>query len=257
MQCLYPKLLYTAEKVFEVPCNRCIGCRIARSREWSIRLMHEFEYWDKSIFVTLTYSPDNVPPDGGLCKRDLTLFFKRLRKRVVPIVYFACGEYGERFDRPHYHAIIFGIGIQDQKLIEEAWDYGFVKCGTVTYDSCRYVSDYVFKAYNGDKAKEVFGDREVPFRVNSHGIGLRWAQDHESQLVDNNYLTMYGVKHGLPAYYRKKLQILQVQSELDESLSDHNSYMDELDDRGVSLKSVRKHQDLTINARIDKMKAKL
>jgi hypothetical protein len=43
-------------------------------------------------------------------KRDLQLFFKRLRKAYpdVKLRYFACGKYGEQFARPHYHVILFG-----------------------------------------------------------------------------------------------------------------------------------------------------
>ena len=44
-------------------------------------------------------------------------FIKRLRARVgAPIRYFACGEYGDKFSRPHYHVIFFTDGGVDVEL---------------------------------------------------------------------------------------------------------------------------------------------
>ena len=140
----------------EVPCGHCIACRIARTREWTIRLLHESEFWSDTSFLTLTYNDDFLPSDGSLVPRDLTLFFKRLRKDLShdrrKIKYYACGEYGDTYGRPHYHAIVFGISPNDKKLVEENWPYGFVRIGTVTYDSCRYVAGYVQKKLYGKGA---------------------------------------------------------------------------------------------------------
>ena len=92
----------------DVPCGHCLACRIARTREWTVRLLHESEFWEDTIFVTLTYDDEHLPSDRSLVPRDLTLFFKRLRKDLGDrkIKYYACGEYGDTFGRPHYHAII-------------------------------------------------------------------------------------------------------------------------------------------------------
>ena len=41
------------------------------------------------------------------------------------IKYFACGEYGNNTHRPHYHAIIYGVGLDrdDKRIMRECWNY--------------------------------------------------------------------------------------------------------------------------------------
>ena len=209
MQCLNP--VWLDSQKLSVPCGKCVMCRIALSREWATRVLHESDYWDQSCFTTLTYNNEHLPKDGSLHKDELQKFFKRLRKYLGlrKMKYFACGEYGDEGHRPHYHAILFGIGLSDsdQQLIRDAWPFGFVKSGTVTYDSARYVADYVFKKYSGTKKEEYYGTRQVPFRVSSQGLGLRFALDNQDQIVKNLNITVRGQNVGLPKYYVKKLAI--------------------------------------------------
>lgn len=189
-------------------------CRIARSREWATRVLHEADSHDgKYCFVTLTYSDIYCPPGGTLRKSALQRYFKRLRKSLEgtdrKIKYFACGEYGDTTSRPHYHAIIFGLGLnpQDQTLIREKWPFGHVKIGTLTYDSARYVADYIFKKYDDIKHNITYGDREKPFHIVSQGLGLQYALENKDQIIQQMGVTVRGVPTGLPRYYRKKLEI--------------------------------------------------
>lgn len=128
MDCAKPLVVKTRKGYVEVPCGNCILCRIARTREWSTRLQMENSCWNESVFLTLTYDDDHVPYTNcghlTLRKKDLQLFFKRLRESLyrdlvasnpslpssvlrsrVKLKYFACGEYGDHTFRPHYHAI--------------------------------------------------------------------------------------------------------------------------------------------------------
>lgn len=95
----------------QVPCGQCIGCRLAHSRDWATRCMHEAHMHESSSFITLTYSPEHLPENGSLVRKHFTDFLKRLRKALgsVKIRYFGCGEYGSKLERPHYHAIIVGL----------------------------------------------------------------------------------------------------------------------------------------------------
>ena len=215
MQCLNPlvvknpNLLVNGDmrQTILVPCGHCIACRIARSREWAVRLLHESEFWDDFCFVTLTYDDDHIV-SSSLVPRDLTLFFKKLRRDLGErkIKYFACGEYGDRFGRPHFHAIIFGLGISDKKLIQENWNKGYVKVGTLTYQSCRYVAGYVQKKLYGKGAKYYEENGLVPpFSRCSKRIGEDYVEKYWNKLYSMGRVTVNGVPMALPRYYTKKL----------------------------------------------------
>lgn len=229
MQCKKPILLlkgvdrYLYPDGLKVPCGKCYLCRIQKRKEWTMRLIHELNYWDKACFVTFTYNDKNLPENKTLVKTDLQKLFKRLRKAIEPrkIKYYACGEYGEpsrnvssfgrvyrtEGERPHYHAIIFGIGPDEYEIIEEVWNYGFVKIGCAEPDSIRYVSQYIDKKFTGDKAKAEYEqkNREPVFKIQSLGIGERFVLDHKDQFINNESITLFGVEQGFPRYYIKKL----------------------------------------------------
>ena len=81
---------------FQVPCGKCIGCRLEHSRSWAVRCVHEAYMYENNCFVTLTYDDEHLPLTGDglatLQRNDLTLFLKRLRKRYShKIRYFGRG----------------------------------------------------------------------------------------------------------------------------------------------------------------------
>ena len=90
----------------------------------------------------------------SLNKREFQLFMKRLRKRFSNVRYFMCGEYGDLFKRPHYHAILFGLDFPDKQLhkikdgmryytsdiLHDLWPSGFNVISDVTFDTCAYVA---------------------------------------------------------------------------------------------------------------------
>jgi len=143
----------------EIPCGQCIGCRVIRQQSWAFRCLAEASLNLRNWFVTLTYSPERLPPHGSLCHRDWQLFAKRTRKRLGKFRYLMCGEYGEQTLRPHYHALLFGLDIPDiersgvrrgypiyrSELLSRLWQAGHVEIGSVTPASARYCAGYVLK----------------------------------------------------------------------------------------------------------------
>lgn len=232
MRCLKP---YRKNKEEIYPCGKCLPCRIQRREDWTLRMMHELQYWKDSCFLTLTYDDAHLPKDGGLSKEDLQLFFKRLRRhldykygRSFKIKYFACGEYGPKGHRPHYHAIIFGLGYNNPehcKIIMSCWD----KCSpwmwrprwqkgrlrgaiaAVVQQSIRYVAGYVFKKAVDNSIDEWLKRLEDTkgvslqpvYQTQSQGIGKRFCMDNQSMILRTGKCYQMPV----PRYYRKLLNI--------------------------------------------------
>ena len=114
-----PENHWNYEKV-KLPCGTCIGCKVEKSRQWAIRCVHEASLHEDNCFLTLTFNEEHMPENRSINKRDLQLFFKRLRKRYPNkvIKYFACGEYGDERNRPHYHVILFNHDFRHVLFIE-------------------------------------------------------------------------------------------------------------------------------------------
>lgn len=200
------------EKV-PVPCGRCPLCKRRRASSWAFRLRyHERE--TPAHFITLTYDSDHIPisPNGfaTLSKRDVQLFFKRLRKLCpgVRIKYYAVGEYGKQRTRPHYHAIVYSV--PDSNLYDQAWTAGVVHVGTVTGASISYTLKYISKPPNPKIGRFSRDDRVKEFSLMSKGLGADYIKASNSAYhrarVDQLYLQIEdGVKLAMPRYYREKI----------------------------------------------------
>lgn len=211
---------YQTDYYIELPCGQCIGCRLERSRQWAVRCVHEASLWSDNCFLTLTYDDVHLPAGGSLVKKDLQDFWKRLRKAIYPakLRYFACGEYGSQFERPHYHACVFGWSPSDKKLytircgsrlylsdiIAKCWPFGFHTIGDVSFDSAAYVARYVLKKINGDAADDHYCDREPEYVVMSRkpGIAKDWILNFYSDVYPHDYVVIRdNIKCRPPRYY--------------------------------------------------------
>ena len=219
----------------QVPCNGCIGCRLMRSRNWAIRCMHEASLHTHNSFITLTYDPEHIPEDHGLCHQDFQKFMKRLRfHSQQKIRYYMAGEYGEGKDgslgRPHYHAILFGLTFPDRYIwdkkrnhyrseqLEKLWPYGFATIGDVTYNSARYVAQYCMKKITGDQAElhyrkvdpetgEIYQIRpEYNAMSRRPGIAYDWFHKYNTDVFPSDFIIQDGKKIRSPAYYTKLLE---------------------------------------------------
>ena len=201
-----------------VPCGRCMACRIRRTAEWTTRLLHEL-HGKPGCFVTLTYNNENLPVGETLVKEHLQLFMKRLRKQIEPtkIKYFACGEYGDKTNRPHYHAVIVnwmpdiercyrpGKTYLASRDIERIWKYGNNTVGYPDREAIQYVVGYIRKKITGKMAEDYYEGRQPPFQLQSQGIGIQYAEAHKEQILSKYEITRNGHNVGVPRYYRKKL----------------------------------------------------
>lgn len=164
------------DMVQKVPCGRCIGCRLDKSRQWAIRCIHEASLYKKNCFITLTYNDENLPDNGNLDKRHFVLFMKKLRKKYGEgIRFFHCGEYGSKLKRPHHHACLFNHDFEDKKHystrrqvklyrsneLENLWKYGFSTIGDVTFESAAYVARYILKKMTGELAEDHYSSIDM------------------------------------------------------------------------------------------------
>jgi hypothetical protein len=232
-------------RTLSLPCGQCVGCRLERSRQWAIRCMHEAQMHTDNCFITLTYNNEHVPQDMGLDYNDYQLFMKRLRKRFSPktIRFYMCGEYGESFDRPHFHACLFGLDFSDKKIfkrtqtgsilytskiLEELWPFGYSTIGDVNFESAAYVARYIMKKINGVTVNEnhevvdagahyQYCDLETGELIQRKpefnkmslkpGIGQAWLDKFMSDVYTSDHVVVRGRKCRPPRFYDSKFKL--------------------------------------------------
>lgn len=230
-----------AHTSFYVPCGQCGECRLSRARTWATRCVHESSQWKFNCFITLTYR--EPPPRNSLNPEDTRNFIRNFRYSFKkPFKYFLVGEYGEKNDRPHYHALIFGhdFGLHKYKetedplakankksspkvatnlhplwdtsalscpALDDIWSLGHTSVGDLTFDSAAYCAQYAMKKVNGSKAKDHYGDRLPEFsRQSQNAIGKQYALQYADEIIYNNSVISNGTKQPVPNYYLKQYE---------------------------------------------------
>lgn len=220
-----------------IPCGKCLGCRMDYSRRWADRMILELDHSKKGLFVTLTYNDENVPlvfdefdNVAGLTlrKEDFQLFMKRLRSRKKfedrEIRFFACGEYGSNTKRPHYHAIIFGIDLDDfpdrqfkkvnaefdslwiSEELENIWQNGFILMGNVDWKSCAYVARYVLKKATLEQLPNSYCEPEFSLMSRRPGLAAYYLQDNDVDFDFPTVKVINGKEIKIPKYFVDRLE---------------------------------------------------
>lgn len=113
-----------------------------------------------------------------LCKKDLQLFIKRLRKNLSKysnekIRYYAIGEYGPKHFRPHFHLLIW---FSEKETIEnfneclyKSWRFGRIDSQISRGSSANYVAGYLNS--NCNLPQVLKSDSTKPFCVHSSRLG--------------------------------------------------------------------------------------
>nr|DAK01807.1 MAG TPA: Replication associated protein [Microviridae sp.] len=205
-----------------VPCGQCIGCRLDNSRQWAVRGVHEASLYDNNCFLTLTFREECLPDDLSVRIEHVQRFIKNLRKKYGSgIRYFGCGEYGDKFGRPHYHIILFNFDFSDKQYYftnkhgdkcytsveaEKRWPYGNVIVAGVSFKSIAYVARYVTKKITGERADAHYQGRHPEFVCCSTrpGIGHDWLDKFGEQCYDKGgKIDFDGHVINTPRYYDK------------------------------------------------------
>ena len=241
-----------ADLPMTIPCGQCIGCRLEHSRQWALRCQHETLLHEENSFITLTYSPDKLE-SPSLQYEDFQLFMKRLRFHFVSkdpdkyqetyldkhgnektrctIRFYACGEYGTKRRRPHFHACIFGADFDDKEVfqikkgiklyksetLEKLWKKGFCSIGNITFESAAYVARYATKKVKISKKtpQHLLDHYEVidPLGEISElrpefakqslkpAIGLGFIEQYHEDVYPKDFITLNNKKYRPPKYY--------------------------------------------------------
>ncbi len=140
----------------DVPCGQCQHCRMTRVNEWVTRMRLQSATYRNTYFITLTISPDapqevldthrSVKTTINSNKRYVNTpivldkatpqkFLKRLRRyyNLPTLTYFLVGEYGHKYGRPHYHAILWCDEEITLDMLRNAWQLGGKSIGDIDY----------------------------------------------------------------------------------------------------------------------------
>jgi len=203
---------------YRVPCGVCRVCRVRRRLEWATRIVLEGMEHARCSVVTLTYRPEDSPPDGGLRPKDLQDFLKSLRYfSGEEFRFFGVGEYGAHGPghHPHYHVVFFGLDFPDQQflkrtrkgtalyrseLLDRAWKKGHAWVGEFSWASAQYVAGYVMKKIGGDLADEHYKGLEREFiRVSKMpGLARSWYDANWESMYSDGFILIDGKRRLIP-----------------------------------------------------------
>ncbi len=187
----------TLTEYVEIPCGNCEICKANQAKAKAERAIAEAMSWEHNEVINLTYNNENLPkkkrPDGTevatLNYKDVQDFKKRLLKQwkqkynANGIRFLCACEYGEKYQRPHYHLIMFNFEAHDKKFygytlkgskewgseeIAKIWGKGNITIGEVTPATIQYVANYCLKKFKGKEAKGYYKDLGIePEKVTS------------------------------------------------------------------------------------------
>lgn len=190
--------------LYKIPCGHCLGCRSDLSKEWSDRLIMESLYHEHAYFITLTYCneylcykmrPSFDPETGEYCDRasldksDWQAFMKRLRAKFPErrLRFYCAGEYGDNTQRPHYHAIIFGLPDKEDlhMVASGASETGNIYyCSDVIEDCWKATEDSIYPLQCNKQAVKEFKDPSL----------LGWCSIEPANQFTMKYVTSYVTK---------------------------------------------------------------
>lgn len=245
----YRKTIEAEKNIITIGCGKCEGCKLSDAKEWAARCMLESQFHEHNETLTLTYNDKNLPHGINkttgeiiptLVRKDYEDFIKRLRiywqrHGLPPFKEKYCGEYGDISNRPHYHAILFGLEVPDKvyhgknengydmytsKTIEKIWGKGFITLNEVNYETCAYVSRYVMKKAK-IKSKDWYLNQgiepEFTGQSNRPGIARGYYDLFKDKIykTDEIFLnTAKGVQKVTPCRYFDKIRALEAPEQM-------------------------------------------
>lgn len=244
--CLNPIKVKNGEgQEVKVKCGKCDVCRREKAQEWAIKLIKESEYHKKACFITLTFDNKILLDKNSKAVKKYKAspafvfnikysmeyfqrFIKRLRKKYKDtyISYYHVAEYGDKFKRPHHHAIIYGINFEEDrheqelsksghiqyysKTLEELWACGSISVQDLNPNNTIYISQYTLKKYkNPDENKKW---RPLMTFSNRCKIGTKWIRRNYKEILKGYLTDNEGKKYRIPQSYKNSLKNDEINS---------------------------------------------
>lgn len=210
----------TYHELLRIPCGSCVGCRLAYSKDWANRCVCESLNYDKSSnwFLTLTYDDENVPVSKKgaltLLPNEITSYMKNLRRQaeywynIKGIRFFACGEYGSKTLRPHYHILVFNCPVPrgnivghnkigdpffDTELFKDTWNKGHSVVGEFNYLTAAYTARYILKKQKQTESL-VYSDLGIKPEFTrmslKPGIGVDYFMKNYDSIYENDEIIL-------------------------------------------------------------------
>ena len=227
-------------KINPVGCGQCIECKLNYSRQWATRCMIEKQKYkpEECFFLTITYDDEHIHfsetynketgeiiTGATLFKEDMREFWDKVRHyygyketkdhgKTKKMKYINAGEYGPATQRPHYHAIVFGLPLnisQFKKVgmnnlnqpywkseeLEKLWGKGNITIGELTWESVAYVARYTLKkALGKDKQYDLAQGRIPEYISMSKGIGKDFFMENYKSIYETDSVPVKNKKSG-------------------------------------------------------------
>lgn len=214
-------------KGVQIRCGKCRECKIRDIKDWAFRNRAELRNASNGVFLTLTYADEDPEFNGELQISHVRTFLKNLRSKVdyeyrkgekVPQIaqnrsnlrFFAVGEYGDKFNRPHYHMLLYNIptfringdkGFREKiaihQILQDVWTHGLIDIGEINFKSINYVCKYIFKENNA----RIMSKNPAIGKCYLNENTLIWHQEDKRFYMTNED----GYKQAIPDYYNRKV----------------------------------------------------
>lgn len=178
--------------------------------------------------------------------------FWRINYNVDGIRFMACGEYGDKNERPHFHVIVFGCPFPPGELqvyktnfqgdvyytsdvINRLWKNGYCVIAENSWETIAYVARYVMKKVSG-KGSFIYDLKGICpefFRMSRRpGIARKYFDEHGSLIYETDHIVVPG-KNGakslpVPKYFDRLFVELFPDSNLLQTVKEKRSLNAEL-----------------------------
>lgn len=229
------------DEYMTVPCYHCLNCRVDRQNQFVDKAEYEYIQYGCGAFVTFTYDDVHLFQNSfidshsgktlsSINKKEAKDFLNRLNKLVhkeadrlkklgidnklcrSDYKYVLSAEYGDQFNRPHFHALFFGLDFAYcERLFWRAWNFkGSIQVGAIKNGGIAYCVKYISEQSHGinDFYKYTYHHLEKPYSCHSLGFGEGLYLSQLEHIKKTGCYRWHGKERPVPSYYKNKYRVI-------------------------------------------------